>query len=76
MSAHRVLGCRDLSRIDVRLRDGVPYFIEANPLPGLNPENSDLVILARGVGLTYDALIERVLETTFAQRPALRAGET
>ena len=71
MSAHRVLGCRDLSRIDVRLRDGVPYFIEANPLPGLNPENSDLVILARGLGLTYDALIGRVLETTLSRNGLL-----
>ena len=71
VSTHRVLGCRDLSRIDVRLRDGVAYFIEANPLPGLNPENSDLVILARGLGLTYDALIGRVLETTLARNGLL-----
>ena len=33
-----------------RIRDGVPYFIEANPLPGLAPGWSDLVILAEGWG--------------------------
>ena len=33
----RALQCRDVARIDFRVRDGVPYFIEANPLPGLAP---------------------------------------
>ena len=35
-----------MARVDFRLRAGVPYFLEVNPLPGLNPESSDLVILA------------------------------
>ena len=48
----RVLGCRDVTRIDFRLRNGIPYFLELNPLPGINPESSDLVILAEGMGWT------------------------
>jgi D-alanine-D-alanine ligase len=59
--AYRVLGCRDVSRVDFRLRDGVPYFLEVNPLPGLNPESSDLVILARLAGWTYERLIASIL---------------
>ena len=54
------LQCRDLARIDFRVRDGVPYFIEANPLPGLAPVTSDLVILAQGHGIGYSDLIRRV----------------
>ncbi len=56
------LGCRDLCRMDFRLNAaGEPVFIEANPLPGLNPVTSDLVILAAGVGLSHDQLIREVL---------------
>jgi D-alanine-D-alanine ligase len=62
MKAWRALGCRDVSRIDFRLRDGVPYFLEVNPLPGLNPADSDLVILAKLAGWTYERLIGRILE--------------
>jgi D-alanine-D-alanine ligase len=61
-TAFKVLGCRDVSRVDFRLRDGVPYFLEVNPLPGLNPESSDLVILATMNGWTYDTLIAGILQ--------------
>jgi D-alanine-D-alanine ligase len=59
---YRCLGCRDVSRIDFRLRDGVPYFLEVNPLPGLNPETSDLVILSRLAGWSYEQLIRSILD--------------
>jgi len=62
-AAYRALGCRDVARIDFRLRDGVPYFLEANPLPGLTPEISDLVILANLVGVSHAQLIEAILRT-------------
>ena len=47
------LGCRDVARLDFRVRDGVPYFLEINPLPGLNPESSDLVIMAGLLGVSH-----------------------
>jgi D-alanine-D-alanine ligase len=58
----KALGCRDVSRVDFRLRDGVPYFLEVNPLPGLNPVDSDLVILANLAGWTYERLINRIVQ--------------
>lgn len=58
------LGCRDLARADFRIRDGVPYFLEINPLPGLNPESSDLCYLAYRMGLTYPQLIGMILDAT------------
>lgn len=60
--AFRALGCRDLARADFRVRDGIPYFLEINPLPGLNPDYSDLVILARLMGVQYEELIRSIVE--------------
>ncbi len=56
------LGCRDVARADFRIRDGVPYFLEINPLPGLSPDTGDIVFLAYRMGLTYPQLIGMVLD--------------
>lgn len=65
LRAYRALGCRDWSRVDVRLdADGVPNIVEVNPLPGIlpNPEdNSCLPKAARAAGLNYDQLIQSAL---------------
>jgi D-alanine-D-alanine ligase len=61
------LGCRDLARVDFRIRDGIPYFLEINPLPGLNPESSDLLYLAYRMGLTYHQLIGMILDATLSR---------
>jgi len=65
LRAYRVLGCRDWSRIDVRLDTaGVPNIVEVNPLPGIlpNPEdNSCLPKAARAAGIGYDELIQTAL---------------
>ena len=61
-TAYRALGCRDIARVDFRLKAGVPYFLEVNPLPGLNPIDSDLVLLAKGVGWSYERLIQTIFD--------------
>jgi D-alanine-D-alanine ligase len=73
LGAYRVLGCRDVARVDFRLRDGVPYFLEVNPLPGLNPESSDLVILAQLLGWTYERLVGAVLRAALDRHAATPA---
>ena len=62
-----LLGCRDVARLDFRVRDGVPYFIEINPLPGLNPESSDLVIMAGLLGATHADLVGRIVAAAVAR---------
>ncbi|MGL6077049.1 MAG: D-alanine--D-alanine ligase family protein [Fimbriiglobus sp.] len=56
------LGCRDVARLDFRVKDGIAYFLEINPLPGLNPESSDLVIMAGILNVTHAELITRIVE--------------
>lgn len=62
LAAWQALGCRDGGRVDLRSDGrGEPLFMEANPLAGLNPERSDLVILARAIGWDYDKLIGHIM---------------
>jgi len=65
LRAYRVLGCRDWSRIDVRLdAAGIPNIVEVNPLPGILPDpadNSCLPKAARAAGLNYEQLIQAAL---------------
>ena len=61
LAAWRLLGCRDIARMDFRLdTSGRPCFLECNPLPGLNRDHSDIVILTRDV-LPYDRLVQGIL---------------
>jgi D-alanine-D-alanine ligase len=68
LKAFHVLGCRDVARVDFRLRNGVPYFLEVNPLPGLNPDSSDLVILVGLSGWSYADLIRNILQAAIERQ--------
>jgi D-alanine-D-alanine ligase len=75
LRAYHVLGCRDWSRIDVRLdAAGEPNVVEVNPLPGIlpNPEdNSCFPKAARMAGMSYDELIRACLRAA-AERQGVR----
>ena len=73
LASYQALGCRDVARVDFRLRDGVPYFLELNPLPGLHPEDSDLVIMARSLGWTYRDLVGTILRSALDRQPGMAA---
>ena len=61
LKTFQLLGCRDFARIDFRVsKDGIPYMLEINPLPGLG-DYSDLVIMAQKLGWTHESLIVAVL---------------
>ena len=62
----RVTGALDVSRIDFRLDvhdNWKPYILEINPLPGLSPGISDLVIEAAADGIEHTELVNMILET-------------
>ena len=73
LAAWRVLGCRDGGRLDLRCdAAGRPHFIEVNPLAGLNPLRSDLVILAKLAGWSYDDLIGAIVDSCLERIGARR----
>ncbi len=62
LRTHRALGCLDISRTDIRLdKFNVPYVLEINPLPGLDPKESNFPIMAYAAGMKYDDLIEAII---------------
>jgi D-alanine-D-alanine ligase len=68
LAAHRALGCRDVSRTDIRLRrDGTPFVLEINPLPGLDPKESNLPIMVAAAGIDYPVFINRLIESAVSR---------
>jgi D-alanine-D-alanine ligase len=62
LKTHRAVGCVDISRTDIRLnKDNIPYVLEINPLPGLDPKESNFPIMAYAAGMKYEDLIEAIL---------------
>jgi D-alanine-D-alanine ligase len=62
----RVTGALDVSRIDFRLdinNNLKPYILEINPLPGLMPRLSDIVIEAAADGMSHTELVNLILTT-------------
>lgn len=62
----RVTGALDVSRVDFRLDKNdnwKPYILEINPLPGLSPGISDLVIEGAAAGIDHTALVNMILDT-------------
>jgi D-alanine-D-alanine ligase len=60
----RVTGAQDVSRVDFRLdiHDNLkPYILETNPLPGMSPGISDLVIEAAAAGIDHTELVNMIL---------------
>jgi D-alanine-D-alanine ligase len=68
LTVYQSLGCRDVARVDFRLKEDIPYFLEVNPLPGLNPESSDLVIMARLCGWSHEKLIETIFQSALRRQ--------
>jgi len=62
VQAFEAIGALDLGRIDFRLgHDGQPYLLEINTLPGLNPQVSDLCIMAQAEEFHYASLINEIV---------------
>jgi D-alanine-D-alanine ligase len=71
LKAYGVLGCYGFARVDLMLEEssGELTVLEANVIPGLT-ETSLLPLAAEAAGISFEALIARVLDLAVARTPA------
>jgi D-alanine-D-alanine ligase len=67
LSAYETLGCAGFSRVDLILGEDGPQVLEVNAIPGLT-DTSLLPQAAEAAGMTFEQLVERILE--LALKPA------
>lgn len=61
LRAHLTLGCKDVSRVDFRLKnDGSPFCLEVNTIPGMT-QTSLLPKAALEKGIVFPDLVEKIL---------------
>ena len=64
LDAWRSLDCRDGGRVDLKMdKHNQVYFLEVNPLAGLNPIDSDLPIMCKLKGTSYQQLINAIMDS-------------
>lgn len=76
LEAFKSLNCYDVGRVDIRLaEDGTPHVLEINPLPGLKPEFSDLPRVAVAAGMSYNELVNGILDAALERHGMLHLKE-
>ena len=61
------LKCDVYARVDFIVRDGVPYLLEINTLPGMT-RTSLFPKSAKGIGLSYQGLLDRIIQSSLKLR--------
>jgi D-alanine-D-alanine ligase len=70
LAAFRAAGAQGWGRADFMMADdGVPLLLEINTVPGMT-DHSLVPMAARAIGIDFDELVWRVLETSFARETA------
>ena len=68
----RLFGLRGYARVDFRVdRQGQPWILEINANPCLSPD-AGFVAAAGRAGLSYEAMLQRILDEAFLPAPAGR----
>jgi D-alanine-D-alanine ligase len=64
LAAHRALGCKGYSRVDLLVTDaGDCFVLEVNTLPGMTALSLLPEIAAKGAGLSFEALVSNIIES-------------
>jgi len=72
LNAYHAIGCRDYARIDMRFdHQHIPHVLEVNAFPSLIPDGSSFTHMAAVQGLSFKALINRILRTAVRRNQRL-----
>jgi len=67
LACYQALKCSVYARVDMILRDGRPYVVEVNTLPGLT-KNSLLPKSAQAAGIPYSQLLDILIEQSLKEK--------
>lgn len=63
IKAYKSLMLKDYARVDIILKNRIPYVLEVNSLPGLMKGKSSLYRMAEAMDLGYENLVLKIVET-------------
>lgn len=67
LKTFNALKCTVYGRVDMLIRDGIPYILEINTLPGMT-DASLIPKSAKSIGLDYSALLDLIIDTSMEVR--------
>jgi len=67
LQCYKSLKCSVYARVDIILKNGVPYVLEVNTLPGLT-KNSLLPRSAEAAGYSFSGLLDAIIEISLLER--------
>lgn len=67
LDCYNALKCSVYARVDMIIRQGVPYILEINTLPGMT-KNSLFPKSAAGIGISFTRLLEIIIEKSLKYR--------
>jgi D-alanine-D-alanine ligase len=67
LACYKLLKCSVYARIDMIVKEGVPYVLEANTLPGMT-SNSLIPKSAKAAGISFGELLDIIIDSSIKER--------
>ncbi len=71
LKTYELLGCSGFARVDTIVEDGTPLVLDVKTIPGFT-ETSTFPLAAEAAGISFENLIETILETTLHTEAAAK----
>jgi D-alanine-D-alanine ligase len=69
LTAYRLLGCSGFARVDTILEESTPQVLDVKTIPGFT-ETSTFPLAAEAAGISFEELVETILDAAGAETPA------